>query len=336
MNAARDEFLRARRAGIGGSDLAAVLGLSPYKTPFQIWREKTGRDDLEPTPEQAERMHWGTVLESVVANHYAEVSGRTIQRINATLVHREHPCIIGHLDRVTVTPGSRARWDAKAGRVLGADLVLEVKTASAYALRSDGAEDAAGWGIAGTDQVPQHYWLQVQHYMGISGLETADLAVLFGGQTFRTYTIGADRALLAEMLAQAAAWWQAHVVADMPPQPTTEAEAKLAWARHREGASVSATAEVAAAVAELRALREQMAALEGQEQALRDRITCAFGEAETLAGPGGAALATWKANKPSSRTDWQACAIECGADDARIARFTTTKPGARVLRLSKA
>lgn len=179
MNApTRSEFLARRSAGIGGSDLAALMGLSPYKTPFQLWQEKTGRFEPDFSPEQEERMHWGTVLEDVVARHYADAKACKVQRINTQLAHPKWPIIIGNLDRVVLTEGSRARWDASAGRVLGAERVLEVKTASAYALRSNGESDTTGWGEPGTDQIPQHYWLQVQHYMGLAGLPVADVAVL--------------------------------------------------------------------------------------------------------------------------------------------------------------
>ena len=65
------------------------------------------------------------------------------------LLRSDWPIIIGNVDRVRVIEGSRARWDAQAGRILGADAVLEVKTASAFA-----AQDKDSWGEPGTDQVP--------------------------------------------------------------------------------------------------------------------------------------------------------------------------------------
>ena len=326
----RQAFLDARRQGIGGSDIAAILGLSPYKTPFQLWQEKTGRFEPSFGPEQEERMHWGNVLEDVVARHYATQRGCKVQRINTQMHHPRWPVIIGNVDRVRVRvqEGSRARWDAEAGRVLGADAVLEVKTASAFA-----AQDEDNWGEAGTDQVPQHYWMQVQHYLGISGLPVADLAVLFGGQQFRTYTIAADVALQNDIFAQAADWWQRHVVADLPPDPTTEAEARLAWKAHRNGTSVVADIKVAQAVQQLREVKGQLKALEEQEQTLRDTVCCAFGEAEILLWQG-QKLATWKANKPSQKTDWPAVAAALGASPELIAIHTHITKGARVLRLS--
>ena len=333
MNApTRTEFLARRMAGIGGSDLAALMGLSPYKTPFQLWQEKTGRFTPDFSPEQEERMHWGTVLEDVVAHHYADRSGRKVQRINSQLAHPLWNRIIGNVDRVVVAEGTRARYEPAQGRVLGADKVLEVKTASAYAMRSNGEADTTGWGEAGTDQVPQHYWLQVQHYMGLTGLPVADVAVLFGGQTYRTYTVNYDAALMAELFAQASDWWAKHVDADVPPNPQSEAEAKLAWASHKAGKVVAIGADIAEHITELRRVKAELAALETREQQLRDAITPLIGDAEAVTYMG-QTVATWKANKPASKTDWQAVAQSLGPTPDLIANHTTTKPGARVLRL---
>lgn len=330
----RDAWLAERRTGIGGSDIAAVLGMSPYKTPFQVWLEKTARAIEQTTPEQEERMHWGNVLEDVVARHYATVRLCAVQRINKMMRHRKHDCLLANVDRVRVVPGSRARLDEQRAMVLGADAVIECKTASAFALRTDGASDAYGWGDPGTDQVPQHYWLQVQHYMGITGIEQAEIAVLFGGQKFATYSVSFDAALMRDVFEQAAAWWVQHIVGDIPPNPQSETEARIAWAASKEGKVAQATDEVARAVQELQEVRAAIAHLQEQEQQLRDRITCAIGDAEALVWHG-QPIATWKSNKPSQKTDWQAVAMAAGASQALIDANTETKPGTRVLRIKQ-
>lgn len=328
MNAPREAWLQQRRAGIGGSDIAAMLGLSPYKTPMQLWLDKTGRaGDEEPAPEAAERMHFGNVLEEVVAREFSERTGSKVQRILSQLQHPECPIALANIDRAIVTPGSKARWDQVSRRVLGADGVLECKTAHAMAMHSP------EWGEAGTEDVPLAYWLQVQWYIGITGLEVGKLAVLFGGQKFRTYTLSADRAIFADLLAEADRWWRTHVQADTPPQPSTEDEARRLWRSHVAGRELIVDATVADAVHALAATKRQITELEEREQGLRDLITCAFGEAETISYMG-QKLATWKQNKPSSKTDWKAVAQAAGATPEQIASHTTTNEGARVLRLS--
>lgn len=326
MNA-REEWLQQRRAGVGGSDIAALLGLSPYKTPMQLWLDKTGRaDDAQPDGDAAERMHFGQVLEQVVAQEYSQRTGAKVQRILSQLQHPECPIALANIDRALVTPGSKARWDPVSRRVLGADGVLECKTAHAMALHS------AEWGDAGTADVPQAYWMQVQWYLGITGLQRGDLAVLFGGQKFRTYTIAADTALFADLLTEADRWWRAHVVADVPPQPSTEDEARQLWRSHVAGRDRIVDVLVADAVQQLAETKEQIRALEQEEQELRDTITCAFADAESISYMG-RRLATWKANRAGAKTDWKSVAYDAGASAAQIAAHTTTTEGARVLRL---
>lgn len=329
MNAPdRQAWLQARRAGLGGSDIAAMLGQSPYRTPLALWMDKTGRaPDAPPDDATAERMHWGTVLEDVVARHYADTNGRRIQRLNTMLRHPACSIALANIDRAVVLDGSRARWDADTGRVLGAERILEVKTA--HALAQNGAE----WGAPGTDEVPQAYYLQCLWYLGITGVEVADLAVLFGGQRYVEYRITLDAPLFSDLLGEARGWWDRHVVADTPPQPESEDEARMLWRAHRPGSVKIVGSDVAEACAELGRIKAQISALEESEQALRDTITCAIGDAEEVQHMG-RRLATWRANKPTRKTDWKAVSAEFDPGPDLIESFTTETPGARVLRLA--
>lgn len=328
MKPDRAAWLAERRSGIGGSDIAALVGANPWKTQVDLWMDKTGRTvDVEPGPEAAERMHWGNVLEQAVAAEYAARTGTRVQRINDMLRHPKFPAALANIDRAIVIEGSRARWDGSEGRVLGAAGVLECKTAHALAANS------ADWGEPGTDEVPMHYWMQVQWYLAITGLPHGDLAVLFGGQRFAQYRIEADPGMQHDMLTRAQDWWQRHVVADMPPDPTTEADARALWRAHRAGAERIVDVDVARAVEELRGVKAAMKQMEEREQQLRDLICSAFGDAESITHAG-RKLATWKANKPSQKTDWQALVMSLAPHDSLLAQFTTETPGARVLRLS--
>ena len=328
MNApTREEFLARRRTGIGGSDISAILGLNPYKSSYSLWLDKTGRSVDEPDADAAERMYWGSTLEDVVAGHYAKSRGVRIQRINTQLRHADCPIAVANIDRAIVADGSRARWDEREHRVAGATGLLEVKTAHALAARG------AQWGEPGTDEVPQSYWLQCQWYLGISGLESAEIAVLFGGQRFVVYTIAADRMIFGDLVESAREWWQRHVEADTPPDPTTEDDARRMWRSHVAGRDRIVDRDVLDDVQELVEVKARIADLESRAQELRDRILPAFQDAESISYQR-RRLATWKANKPSAKTDWKAVAIACGAGQDCIAQHTTTTEGARVLRLN--
>lgn len=75
----RIEWLKARQKGIGGSDVAAILGINPYRTPLDIYREKTTEITEDRAPSEA--AYWGTQLESIVAQEFSKRTGFMIQRV---------------------------------------------------------------------------------------------------------------------------------------------------------------------------------------------------------------------------------------------------------------
>ena len=80
----REEFLLARRAGLGGSDIGAILGLSPYLTPVDVWAEKTGRATAQ---DETLQMRFGTYAEEFVAREYTAKTGHAVQRFTSMLRH---------------------------------------------------------------------------------------------------------------------------------------------------------------------------------------------------------------------------------------------------------
>lgn len=313
----RTEFLQARRAGIGGSDIATVMGINPWQTPLSLYLDKRGEsvpEDISDKP----AVYWGTVLEDVVAREYAERTEKKVQRIKKMMRHPQHSFALANIDRAIVAPGHRARWDGQ--QLQGAAGVLECKTANGFA--------AQEWGEQGSDYVPDHYLLQVQWYLGVTGLASGDLAVLIGGNDYRTYSLQRDDELLASLFDAAAEFW-ARVQEGRPPEPQSEAEAKQLWARHNPGKTVDLTLEQADDLRRLSVLKEQIKAMEAEEKALRDRIIPVLADAETAAFAG-QRLATYKANKPSLRFDSKL--LQQAKPDLYDA-FCITTPGARVLRL---
>lgn len=300
-----------RRTGIGGSDVAAVLGLSPWRTPMQVWMEKTGRESFEPDEQSRERMAWGTRLEDVVARHYAEHNAVQIRRINQTIRRPDAPIVMGHVDRAVCMPGTQARWNSGLAAITGATSILEVKTASARALES------GEWGDTGSDVVPVYYWLQVQWYMGIGKVERADVATLFGGQHYREYRVQFDEQAFLGVVKRATQWWERHVVADVPPPPMSAEDVARLYPRDT-GARVIAPSEIEDAVREALKLKAQIDGLTQRYDELADKIKIAIGEASELVDAAGRTLATWRAPKPMRVTDWQRVAKIAGATEEII------------------
>jgi len=327
----RSEWLRQRRSGIGGTDISAIIGLNPWRTPLDVWRDKTGRDTSETIT--AEAAYWGNALEDLVARRYAEVTGRQVQRINTMLRIDDTPAI-ANIDRSVINPEIAKRVRVlDDGHSLTTDRILECKTA--HAMASNRSDE---WGVPGTDEVPEHYWLQVQWYLGITGADIGDLAVLFGGQKHLIYTIEADRGLFDDLLETATIWWRDHIEADMPPEPSTADECRRVWKSHTAGKVNVADAQVVGALSRMAEIKAAIKEMQDELSGLETTVLKAFGDAEALEH-GGRVLATWKQNKPSLRTDWKAAVTDLSeyVPDEVFERITEahtqSKPGARVLRL---
>jgi len=182
-----EEWKASRRKGIGGSDAATVMGINKWKSPFELYMEKTGEAT---SPEAGEAAYWGNVLEDVVAQEFMKRANRKVRRVNKILVHPEHDWMIANIDR----------------RVVGENAVLECKTTSAY--------NASEWK---DDQVPAAYILQAMHYLAVTGADLAYFAALIGGQRFVWKAIERDEELIKVLIEREAAFWDA-VQRKEPPE----------------------------------------------------------------------------------------------------------------------
>lgn len=328
----REQWLAERRTGLGGTDVGAILGLSPYRTPVDVWMEKTGRAAGDDLAERRRDVRFGLYVEAFVAAEYTRETGRQVQRYTAMLRHPTAP-LLGNVDRLVVPDGAKV---ASHKGVIRAQRGLEVKTANTFA-----AFDSEAWGAAGTDQVPPHYLVQTATYMALTQLGVWDLAVMFGNggrdDDLRIYTVRRDRELEREVIARSSEWWQRHVVGDVAPEPRTEADLRALFPRSAPR-RVDASRELIEDLTELARLRLQRKTLEAAEEALELRVKAAIGDGDTLVD-GDRVLATWKSARDTVSIDWQAIARGGLAPDELeqlISSNTTTKPGSRRLLLKDA
>jgi putative phage-type endonuclease len=319
-------WLANRRTGIGGSDIAAIMGLSPWRSPLDVYLDKTGA--AEPVAD-SESMYWGRRLEDVVASEWQQRAGRRVQRVN-TMLRRtgDEDWMLANIDRAIVAPGSRVRVGSDGASLIGAAGVLEVKTASAHA--------AADWqGADGSDALPVYYAAQGMWYLAVTGQDVCEFAALIGGQRFVTRRVERDEETIRGMVEQAREFWRRHVMQRMPPEPRTGAEAAKLWRRDQgDMRAIDDSTPLLTALNELRSLRSQAKELDAQIDGLTDELKLAIGPASGLT-VGGQPVVTWRASKDRTETDWQAVAHELAAmvgQDALapiVARHTTTKPGSR-------
>ncbi|MFM2084312.1 MAG: hypothetical protein RLY95_1130 [Pseudomonadota bacterium] len=277
LNMSRVDWLQHRGAGIGSSDAAVAIGLSPYKSPLTLWLEKTKRKESEDISDK-DAVIWGIALEPVLAIEYAKRTGRKVRRVNSLLQHSEYSFMLANLDRETICPFNGTG-------------ILEIKTA--------GYHSAPQW----DDGVPIAYQCQVLHQLAVTGHDWADVAVLIGGQDFRIYRIERDDAKIADLIEREQHFWSL-VQNDVQPRPdgSLDASKALSWMYPKSnGQSVdwSAAGDFNLIFQDLIHTRQQKDQIESKESLLKQQIQNALGEAEVGLFADG--RVSWRKSKEGSR-----------------------------------
>lgn len=303
----REDWLTVRKQGIGSSDAAAAVGLNPYKSPLELWLEKTGRDaglpKADPNDEESPT-YWGNILEPIVAAHYTKRTGRRVRRINAVLQHpdRNLSWMLANIDR-EVTGSSEVQ-------------ILECKTA--------GINGARLW----KDGVPEYVQLQVQHQLAVTGKQAADVAVLLGGQHLEIHRIERNDRLIARLIELEQHFWQ-YVVSDTPPPADGSESADRALRclyPEDNGQTLDFTLDrtLSATFADWVAVRQTIAEHEQLEAKLKQALQQAIGEATRAHFETGEV--TWKKAKDSLVLD----VTRLLADQPDLLqRYAVAKPGSR-------
>ena len=299
----REEWLAVRKRGIGSSDAAAAVGLSPYKSQLELWMEKIGRDAALPKADPHDEespAYWGNILEPIVAAHYTKRSGNRVRRVNAVLKHPDpqFSWMLANIDR----------------EVIGAaDVqILECKTA--------GINGARLW----KEGVPEYVQLQVMHQLAVTGKQAADVAVLLGGQHVEIHRIERDDLLIARLMRLEQQFWQ-YVIDDTPPPADGSDSAEIALRTlfpqdSGEILDFSQEPSLSAAFTELQAVREILATHEKREAQLKQ----AMGDATKAVFESG--CVTWKKAKDSESVDLKRLL----QDHPELqAQYTVIKPGSR-------
>lgn len=304
----RQAWLSIRQGGIGSSDAAAAVGLHPYKSQLELWMEKSGRQVSDSEPSRSEKLtsplHWGQVLEPIVADHYAQHTGYRVQRVNAILQHADHFWMLANLDR----------------EIVGNDAVqiLECKTAGVFGARL--------W----KEGVPEYVQLQVMHQLAVTGQQAADVAVLLGGHELQIHRIERDEAMIAQLIALERQFWN-YVKADTPPPADGSDSADRALRAlfpQDDGEMVDFRhdAEVSQAFVDLQRVRQILDDAKKEEVKLKHRLQQAMGTATLATFPSGSL--SWKQTAPVKRLDTKALQQD---HSGLCADYLKTYPGSRRL-----
>ena len=183
-----EDWLSYRKLGIGGSDASIVCGISRYRSPVELWMNKTGQ---LPDEEAGEAAYWGTKLEALVREEFTMRTGIKVSLVKQILQSEEHPFMLANLDGVCEHPDH-------------GPCIFEAKTASAY--------KSGEW----EDTIPDEYMIQVQHYMAVTGYAGTYIAVLIGGNTFKWKFVERDEELISTIIQLETDFWN-HVQEGNPP-----------------------------------------------------------------------------------------------------------------------
>lgn len=291
----RDQWLELRYDGLGGSDIASVMGLSKWNTPLNVFNEKTTRhSDFEGN----QFTEWGNRLEDVLGQAYAEKTGLKVRKRNALLVNSNYPWLFANVDRL----------------IVGHKKGLEIKTGSAYA--------SSDWGDEGTDQVPDYYKTQAYAYMIVTGYRSWDFAVLLGGNDFRIYTVEYDSRIADRIIEETRHFWYENVLKNIAPDPINLADTALLYSSDN-GEAIEADPDIMVDVEALKAIKAKQKNLADEEKDLKLSIASYMRDNAFLVD-GDQTLLTYKATT-TNRVDSKALKSEFPDVYEAVIKSSTSK-----------
>lgn len=251
IDAPREEWLEARRTGIGSSDASAVAGLNEWSSPLSVWLDKLDGNPLSDRDNEA--MEFGRELEPVVANAFARRSGKKLRRVGLVRSVR-WPWMLASCDRA----------------VVGEPALVECKTTAWYRGRE--------WD---DDEIPDHAVIQAHHQLAVTGLDRVYVPVLIGGQHLEHRVIERDEEAVEHLVEATGRFWREHVEARVEPPATQPSDRDLMSARFTPDPAKTALVDHDfVELLRVRAqLRKQITAAEKEHKALTARVQQVLGEA---------------------------------------------------------
>lgn len=252
----RADWLRLRGTGIGASEIAAVLGESPWMSAIELYTEKLDRyrRDLD----DVEAVYWGNKLESPIIEAYAERTGRGTRKAGKLLRSSVHPWALCTLDGET--------WEA-ANDVEA--WPFEVKNTSSF--------KADEW----ADGPPPHYYHQVQQQMLVTGAAKATIAALIGGQRMVWADVPRDEIAIRRIVYQGERFWDRVLRRDVPAPDGTESARRALQALYPQGSgTIVLPGTAGAAVDRLEVIKLEQKRLGDERDVIENTLRAALGDAE--------------------------------------------------------
>lgn len=270
-----NEYGKDRNEYLGAYDIASILGVNPWSTALKVYNVKKG---IEPPDEPNIAMTLGIKLENYIKELYEKESGLKVNR-GIFAVHPDYNYICGSLDGT-----------------IDDDIVVDYKsTTSKSCLHM---------------QLSEIYKIQGNLYMGLTGRKKCEFAVLYlDTKKFFIIKIDFDKDYYDFLISEAVSFWNNHIIANVPPAPSTNQELSAKFSRAISGSTIEASADILTAIAEISSIKEQIKALEKQKDANEFIIREAFGNNEVMTS-NNKVIATYK-NSARNTIDTEALRREC-------------------------
>ena len=256
----REDWLAYRRQGIGGSDAAAVLGISPFRTGVDLYYDKLGLP-VDDSGDNWVAMEMGNLLEDLVARIFEKKPGLKTAAMKFMFQHTDHPFMLADIDRLVILPN-------------GSNAILEIKTTN-YNARDK-------WEYDGKPIVPQYYEAQGRHYRAVMDLDRVYYCCLYGNNEDEVIIRSIDRDMKyeAELIALEEDFWVNHVQAKAPPPYIEDDGALILESLRRclgpsvkDSLPVTLTEARSTDLARYRELQERKSALNAAVKATGDEMT---------------------------------------------------------------
>ena len=264
-------WLKEKKGKIGGSEISAVLGLNPYKTRYQIWLDKTGRS---PPIEENKYMRAGKLMEPAIVAFWEQETGFKVEinsADNELYNHPEYTFIGGTPDRIYYNGDQKCILECKNTRI-----------------------------PIDPDNIPKHWWCQLQYYMGLTQSVRGEIAWLYQGVDFFHIPFNFSSVFWEYAIQQAKNFWINHIEKDIPPDPEG-IDIDTIFNTHFIGKSVIAASETVETITRIKTIREEKEILLKEEINLLRQLKMIMKDSEFLMNENNEVIATWKSNKANKR-----------------------------------
>jgi putative phage-type endonuclease len=296
------DWLKEREGGIGSSEIATIVGLNPFETPYQLWRRKIGLDEpIKPTF----AMKAGNYLEDAVSLFWQDETGNEVIKSSAELM-----IISNDIKPFTKISPDRTFWLKGQKKNNENKGILECKTTQMPIDEND---------------LPKHWFVQLQYQLGVAEMNFGSLAWLTQGREFGYKELKFVPDFFDWLIEEADKFWTDNIVGKKEPNISTVQDVLLKYNKHTAGKTIEVDNDIFETYLELKDVRAQLSEIEDKKTKLEDKIKLCFGDAEAISFEG-QTLATWKASKDSERFDSKAFQT---AHPDLAKEFTTIVAGSR-------